>query len=100
LDSFASRAGSRKWSATFLGTLDDLRAKGVEYVAVCKQNYGRYFNEDKKPQAGVKSGYDKRRDFYARVFEEGELLKEWPKGPIAYLQPGIKLYRVAPAKPQ
>lgn len=81
-----------------LGTLDELRAKGVTHVAVCRQSYGRYFNDETKPQAGVKTGYDKRRDFYGRVFAEGELLKEWKKGPIAYLQPGIKLYRVVPPK--
>lgn len=80
-----------------LGTLDDLRSKGVGYVAVCKQNYGRYFNDETKPQANVKSGYNKQRDFYTRLFAEGKLLKEWPKGTISYLQPGIRLYSIAPA---
>jgi hypothetical protein len=80
-----------------LGTLDELRAKGVEYVAVCRQNYGRFFNDETKPQAGVKTGYNKNRDFYAELFAQGQLLKEWPKGPIAYLQPGIRLYRIVPA---
>ena len=83
-----------------LGTFDELRAKGVGYVAVCRQNYGRYFNDETKPQAGVKVGYDKRRDFYARLFAEGKLLKEWPKGTITYLQPGIRLYRISPAAEQ
>lgn len=78
-----------------LGTLDELRKKGVGYVVVCRQNYGRYLNNETKPQAGVKSSYDKRRDFYTRLDKEGTLLKEWPKGPISYLQPGIKLYRIA-----
>jgi hypothetical protein len=82
-----------------LGTLDDLRAKGVGYVAVCRQNYGRYFNDDLQPRTGVKSGYDKNRDFYARLFKEAHLAKEWPKGPISYLQPGIRLYEIAPTTP-
>ena len=82
-----------------LGTLDEMRAWGVSYVAVCRQNYGRYFNDEMKPQKDVKSGYDAYRDFYARVFKEGQLVKEWPKGPISYLQPGIKLYRIGPATP-
>jgi hypothetical protein len=81
-----------------LGTLDELRAKGVTHVAMCKQSYGRYFRDETTPQADVKSGYDKRRDFYARVFAEGELVREWPPGTISYLQPGIKLYRIAPPK--
>jgi hypothetical protein len=80
-----------------LGTLDELRAKGVAYVAVCRQNYGRYYNDEMKPQPGVKSGYDKRREFYGELFKEGKLEKEWPKGPITYLQPGIKLYSLPPS---
>jgi hypothetical protein len=87
----------KSFAADLADSLDDLRAKGVEYVAVCRQNYGRYFNDETKPQAGIKTGYDKRRDFYTRVFTEGELLKEWPKGPILYLQPGIRLYKIGPA---
>lgn len=78
--------------------LDALRAKGVTHVAVCKQNYGRYLRGDMIPQAEVKSGFDQRREFYRRVFEEGALLKEWPSGVISYLQPGIKFYRIVPEK--
>jgi 4-amino-4-deoxy-L-arabinose transferase-like glycosyltransferase len=86
--------------AADLGTVDELRAKGVGYVAVCRQNYGRYFNDENKPQAEIKTGYDKRREFYARVFQDGKLLKEWPKGAISYLQPGIRLYQIAPERSQ
>jgi hypothetical protein len=80
-----------------IGTIDELRARGVGYVAVCRQNYGRYFNDEMKPQPGVKANYDKHREFYAQLFKEGTLLKSWPKGPITYLQPGIKLYSLPPA---
>jgi len=98
--STAARVPQKVLDASFapeLGTLDELRAKGVGYVAVCRQNYGRFFNDETAPQAEVKSGYNQQRDFYARLFKEGKLVKDWPKGPIAYLQPGIKLYSIAPA---
>lgn len=81
-----------------LGTLDELRAKGVTHVVICKQTYGRYFKDETKPREGVKTAFDKRREFYARVLEEGELVKQWPPGKISYLQPGIKLFLVAPVK--
>jgi hypothetical protein len=77
-----------------LGTLEQLRSKGVGYVAVCRQNYGRYFNDKTVPQTKVKLSYDQARDFYTRLFAEGPLLKEWPKGTITYLQPGIRFYRI------
>ncbi len=79
-----------------LGTLDELRAKGVTHIAICRQSYGRYFRDETKPRDGAKGGFDKRREFYARVLEEGELLKKWEPGTISYLQPGIRLYRIAP----
>jgi hypothetical protein len=83
-----------------IGNLEKLREMGVSYVAVCKQNYGRFFNDEKKPQSKVKADYVKQRDFYARLFAEGELIKEWPKGTISYLQPGIRLYKITPKDSQ
>ena len=96
-----ARVPQKVYNANFapdLGTLDELLKKGVTHVAICKQSYGRYFKDETKPRDGVKTGFDKRREFYARVLEEGELVQEWPSGTISYLQPGIKLFRVAPAK--
>lgn len=81
-----------------LGSVDELLAKGVTHVAVCRASYSRYFNDETGAQGSGKTGYDKRRDFYQRVFRDGELLREWPRGTITYLQPGIRLYRIAPAK--
>ena len=79
-----------------LGTLDELRAKGVTHIAICRQSYGRYFRDETKPREGAKGGFDKRREFYARLLEEGELLKNWEPGTIPYLQPGIRLYLLPP----
>lgn len=96
-----ARVPQKVYNANFapdLGTLDELLKKGVTHVAICKQSYGRYFKDETKPREGVKTGFDKRREFYARVLEEGELVQEWPSGTISYLQPGIKLFRVTPAK--
>jgi hypothetical protein len=96
-----ARVPQKVYDANFapdLGTLDELLAKGVTHVAICKQSYGRYFKDETKPREGAKTAFDKRQEFYARVLEDGELVKEWPPGTISYLQPGIKLFRVAPPK--
>ncbi len=81
-------------SAPDLGSVDELLAKGVTHIAVCRMSYSRYFNDEIEVQASSKTGHDKRRVFYERVFRQGTLLKEWPRGTISYLQPGIKLYRL------
>lgn len=83
--------------ASELGTFEQLRKNGISYVAICKQSYGRYFRDENKPNETVKKGFDRQRDFYADVLEKGTLVKDWPPGKISYLQPGIKLFRIAPA---
>jgi len=96
-----ARVPQKVYNANFapdLGTLDELRAQGVTHVAICKQSYGRYFKDETKPREGAKTTFDQRQEFYAEVLEQGELVQEWPPGTISYLQPGIKLFRVAPAK--
>ena len=75
-------------SAADLGTVDELLAKGVTHVAVCREISDRY---GKPSQRG-----GKHHEFYQRVFRQGTLLKEWPPGTISYLQPGLGLYRIAP----
>ena len=74
-------------SAADLGTVDELLAKGVTHVAICREIYDRYEAPSKRAS--------KHGEFYRRVFQT-TLLKEWPRGAISYLQPGLKLYRIAP----
>ena len=76
-------------SAADLGTVDELLAKGVTHVAVCREIYDRYEAPSKRAS--------KQGEFYRRVFQT-TLLKEWPRGTISYLQPGLRLYRIAPEK--
>ena len=77
-------------SAADLGTVDELLAQGVTHVAVCREIYDRYEAPAKRTS--------KQGEFYQRVFQT-TLLKEWPRGPISYLQPGLRLYRITPEKP-
>ena len=78
-------------SAADLGTIDELLAKGVTHVAVSDESYDRYLRKKTPGRGG------KHREFYERLFKEGTLLKEWLPGTISYLQPGLRLYRIAPA---
>ena len=97
--STAARVPQKVLDANFapdLGTVDELLAKGVTHIAICRQQYSRYFNEETQAQTAGKTSYDNRREFYGRVIHQGELLQEWPRGTIPYLQPGIRLYRLAP----
>ena len=80
--------------AADLGTLDEMKTWGTVYVAVSKRAYERYFSKNLKPRDSEKADYERRREFYARLFAEGELVWERESRGIVYLQPGLRLYRL------
>jgi hypothetical protein len=80
--------------AADLGDLDKLRADGITHVAVTESNYGRYFLDSLKPKEGAQQEYLRYRIFYERLFREGTLLFERPRGTVIYLHPGLRLYRL------
>ena len=79
--------------AADLGTLDEMRAWGTVYVAVSQRAYDRFFSKNLKPQPAEKADYDRRKEFYARLFAEGELVREYKSRGNIYLQPGLRLYK-------
>ena len=81
--------------AADVGTIDALRTWGDVYVAVSPRAYSRFFSE-LKPRPSEKEAYTRRKEFYARLFAEGELVWERLPGGNIYLQPGLRLYRLKP----
>ena len=82
-----------------LGSLDELRAKGVTHVAVSESNFGRFFVKSLRPQKGEEESFNRRKEFYERLFREGEHLFERDRGTVIYLHPGITVYRIAQPRP-
>ena len=85
-----------KLFAAEVGTLDELRAQKIEYVAVAEGDYGRYFEKKLRPTDDGADVYAQRRAFYEGLFAHGEKLFECPAGTLQYLQPHILLYRLPP----
>jgi hypothetical protein len=88
-------------SATFaadLGSLAELKSKGVDYVAVTRRRYGPLFNEAMLAPTDDPD-FARRRAFYSRLFTDGELVFEARQGPVKYLQPHLALYRLPSAEP-
>ena len=80
-----------------LGTIEELQAKGITHVAVSEGDYGKFFLTGLRPQASAQSAFDRRREFYDRLFRECEIVFERERGTVIYLHPGIRVYRLAPA---
>lgn len=86
-------SGPKSYAAE-LGDLEKLRADGFTHVAVTESNYGRYFLESMKPKEGAQDEYTRHRAFYERLFRDGKLLFERPRGTVVYLHPGLRLYEL------
>jgi hypothetical protein len=95
----ASRVGvvpqtilSGKKYAADLGTIDELRARGVTHVIVSSGVYGKFVEEgaSSKPRS---LEFRKRQAFYERLLRE-EPLFERERGTVIYLHPGLRVYRL------
>jgi hypothetical protein len=83
-----------KLFAADVGSIDDLRARHIEYVAVAEGDYGRFFEKALRPTDSGFADYMKRRAFYEQLFKEGNKVFECPPGQLQYLQPHLMLYRL------
>ncbi len=87
------RVVAEKFAAD-LGSLDEMRSKGITHVAVSESDYGRFFRESLRPKAGEEEDFSRRRAVYRTLFEKGELVFERKRGTMLYLHPGIRVYRI------
>jgi hypothetical protein len=85
-----------KLFAADVGTLDELRAQGIEYIGVAEGDYGRFFEKKLRPTDEGAADYARRRAFYEQLFASGEKIFECPPGQLQYLQPHLMLYRLPP----
>lgn len=88
-----------KLFAADVGTIEELRARGIRYVAVSEGDYGRFFLKTHQPGESGKDEYERRKRFYEVLFTEGKILWECPAGPQQYLQPAIKFYYLPETSP-
>lgn len=85
--------------AADVGTIDELRRRGIRYIIVSEADYGAYFTKTTRPRAEVRNEFERRKRFYERLFAEGQLLWARKGGTLQYLQPAVKLYYLPPEGP-
>jgi hypothetical protein len=81
------------------GTLEELRAAGVEYVAVCERITERFFTNDRRfGSAEARARFERRRARYAELFEGGTLVFEAGSSRIAGapVNPLVRVYKIVP----
>jgi hypothetical protein len=79
--------------AADIGSLAELRARGIRYIAVARPDYYHYTegiyqarSNDTRQQA--------YQAFYQELFHHGELVWERPPGFVFHIRPGLRLYRL------
>lgn len=83
-----------KLFAADVGTIEELQARGIHYVAVSDGDYGRFFLKTHEAQDDEKAEYDRRKKFYEQLFKQGKVIWEREPGALIYIQPAIKLYEL------
>jgi Glucosyl transferase GtrII/Dolichyl-phosphate-mannose-protein mannosyltransferase len=80
-----------------LGSLADLRARGVTHLALNGKTYGRYFTPGlvAEDQDAVMAN----RAFYQTALEKGRVLHEWKLGRVRHYQPGLVLVDISGLDP-
>ncbi len=82
--------------AADLGTMAELRERGVTHLAVSPTDYGRFLLPGLIPREGERADFARRKAFYEELLRDGERVFWRERGAVLYLHPGIRLYRLPP----
>lgn len=80
--------------AADIGTIEEMLARGITHVAVSESDYGKFFLPGLRPQESERADFERRREFYDRLFRECDVVFERERGTVLYLHPGIRVYRL------
>lgn len=78
-----------------LGTLEELRAKGVTHIVTTPSTYQRFEREGFRPKEKAAADFERRKYFYSHLRRDFEPVKSWARGTVIYLHPGLEVYRIA-----
>ncbi len=82
--------------AADIGSIPELRAKGVTHVLITESTYKKFERAGLKPKQGEVTKYESRKLFYATLRRDFDPVRVWPRSTVIYLHPGLEVYRIAP----
>jgi hypothetical protein len=88
---------ARRYAAD-LGTIDELRKKGVTHIAVSESDYGGFLLDSVHPRKGESADFTRRKAFYEELLRDGTPIFLRDRGTVLYLHPGLRLYPMPPAR--
>ncbi len=87
---FPQKVLSSKRYAADLGSLDELRERGVRYLALCEQDFHSAQRRTKTPDPAAIA----RERFYRELFAKQKPLWERSANHLWYLHPGLRIYEM------
>ena len=77
-----------------IGSLDAARKAGITHIAVCKNNYGRFFESKSSPSSSGAGIYSRRKNFYTQLFSQGNLVWSSDETVGGVINKTIRLYSI------
>jgi hypothetical protein len=77
-----------------LPRFDQFVAAGADYVVVCDSDYAPLFAPIVSVALLNNQSFEAAKQFHSEVRNKGTLVWSRAPGPVPYLQPGLKIYRL------
>ncbi len=75
------------------GTVEEL-AKVARYAVITDNTFGKFERRDYQPKGDEGAKYERRKLFYATLRGESVPIRDWRRGTVIYLHPGLEVYRL------
>jgi hypothetical protein len=77
-----------------LTRIDQFVAAGVDYAVVSESDYAPLFAAVVSVALSNNQSFEAAKQFHSELFSKGTLVWSRAQGPVPYLQPGLKIYRL------
>jgi hypothetical protein len=78
--------------------LEDFERMGVSYVVITDNTFKKFERQDLKPKEKEVADYERRKEFYISLRRDFVPEKDWNRGTVIYLHPGIEVYHLTGAE--
>jgi len=73
-------------------TVRALREAGITHVVLSESAYGRYFDDDLRPQRGAEKSHSEKTQLYESLLSGKKPLWERERNKVIYLHPGLRVH--------
>lgn len=76
------------------GTVEELIRMGVSHVVITDSTFLKFERSSMRPKKNELEQYERRRQFYLNLRRDFAPLRDWRRGTVVYLHPGLEVYQI------